>query len=273
MISYGTRRRLNATLALGLILVIWAALSILEVVLFDTPFLSGWLLLATLVLLTCFNARKKLPFLPLGSAATWLQFHIYIGFLSAALFCLHIDWRVPNGALETALALIFVVVALSGMLGLLLSRTFPSRLTTRGETVLFERIPVHIAGLRDEARALALQSVEETNTTTVADFYGDRLAGFFQGPKNVLRHLLQSDRPRRLLIDEVRALERYATPREVEFLELLADRVRRKNDLDYQYAMQAVLKAWLFVHVPLTYSLLLLVVIHTVLVHAFDGGI
>ena len=40
---------------------------------------SGWLLLALLLGLTFFNARKKLPFVPLLSASHWLQAHIYLG--------------------------------------------------------------------------------------------------------------------------------------------------------------------------------------------------
>src|SRR5665213_3087314 len=37
------------------------------------PFLTGWVLLAVMLVLALFNARKKLPFLPLGRAETWLQ--------------------------------------------------------------------------------------------------------------------------------------------------------------------------------------------------------
>ena len=43
---------------------------------------TGWLLLALVLGLTFFNARKKLPFLPLLSASTWLQAHIYLGWLA-----------------------------------------------------------------------------------------------------------------------------------------------------------------------------------------------
>jgi len=48
--------------------------------------------------------------------------------------------------------------------------------------------------------------------------------------------------------------------------------VRQKDGLDYHYALQLVLKGWLFTHIPLTYSLLLLTLVHVVLVFAFSGG-
>ena len=137
--------------------------------------------------------------------------------------------------------------------------------------MLFERIPALMAELREETEDLVVQSVEETNTTIVANFYQERLAWFFQGPRHRIRHLLLSDRPRRAMLDEVSALERYGTSREIEFLEMLGERIERKNELDFRYSLQAVLKGWLFVHIPATYSMLLLAVVHIIVVHAFDG--
>ena len=42
--------------------------------------------------------------------------------------------------------------------------------------------------------------------------------------------------------------------------------------LPFQYASQRLLKLWLFVHIPLTYSLLVWTVAHIVLVFAYSGG-
>ena len=60
--------------------------------------------------------------------------------------------------------------------------------------------------------------------------------------------------------------------KERESLERLSDLVCQKDDLDYHHALQATLKGWLFVHIPLTYSLWILVVLHLVLAYAFTGG-
>ena len=271
MISFSARRRANLAVTVVLLALSWLVLAVLDVVLYDTAFLSGWTLAGLLVLLSAFNTRKKLPFLALGTGASWLQFHIYAGIFSAVLFCYHVEFRIPNGALEITLAVLFMIVSASGVVGLVLTRTLPPRLTTRGETVLFDRIPALIAELRQETEDLVVQSVEETNTTTVANFYMERLAWFFRGPRHGISHFLLSDRPRRALLEEVVALERYGTSREIEFLEMLSKRIELKSDLDFRYALQAVLKGWLFVHIPATYSLLLLAVVHVIVVHAFDG--
>jgi hypothetical protein len=49
--------------------------------------------------------------------------------------------------------------------------------------------------------------------------------------------------------------------------------VRQKDGLDYHHALQLTLKLWLFVHIPLTYSLLIFSLVHLVLVYAFAGGV
>jgi hypothetical protein len=42
--------------------------------------------------------------------------------------------------------------------------------------------------------------------------------------------------------------------------------------LDYHRALQLALKLWLFVHIPLTYGLLIFTALHIVLVFGFSGG-
>ena len=43
---------------------------------------TGLALFAVILFLTLFNARKKIPFLPVLKASTWMQLHIYIGFFT-----------------------------------------------------------------------------------------------------------------------------------------------------------------------------------------------
>ncbi len=241
--------------------------------LYDGSFLSGWLLLGTMIFLVLLNVRKKVAALPLGASAAWVQFHIYAGFLAIVLFVVHVGLRIPDGWLETALEIVFVLVAGSGVVGLAISRSFARRLTRRGEEVVFERIPIFIAQLREEAEDLALRSAKETGSTTIADFYIDRLMLFFSAPRNFPFHLMDSNRALFALLTDIGDMERYLNPKEREFSEQLRWLVQKKDELDYHYALQATLKGWLFVHVPLTYGLLILVVLHVVLVFALTGSL
>ena len=67
-------------------------------------------------------------------------------------------------------------------------------------------------------------------------------------------------------------MRRYLNEQERATLEKLAQLVRQKDGLDYHHAVQTTLKLWLFVHVPLTYGLMIFSLMHIVLVFAFSGG-
>lgn len=235
-------------------------------------YLTGWALFAVILALTVFNARKKLPFLPLLSSETWLQFHIYAGLITGGLFAAHISYRWPTGWFEGVLAWLYAFVMLSGFYGLFLSRTIPKRLTTRGGEVLFERIPAIRRALADHAEALALKSVADAKSTTIADFYARELKEFFGGTRNLMLHYLEVRSPVQRLMNRIDDLNRYLSAPERATLGEIADLVRQKDGLDYHYALQLSLKLWLFTHIPLTYSLLLWTLAHIVIVFAFSGG-
>ena len=235
-------------------------------------FLSGWLLLATVVFLALYNVRRKLRMLPLGSNTAWLGLHLFAGWLSIVLFGLHIAWQLPQGWLETTLALLYVLVAGSGVAGILLSRSLAKRLTRRGEEVIFERIPAFRAQLQSQAEALALESGRTTDSSTISDWYLTHLADFFSGPKHFWQHLVASDRPLFELLQQLDDMERYMNDSEQEFAQKLREFAIKKDDLDFHHALQGTLKGWLFVHVPFTYGLLILAVPHLVLAYAFSGG-
>jgi hypothetical protein len=236
----------------------------------DYAFLTGWALLAGMFVLTIYNARKKLPFLPLGKSETWLQIHIYLGFFTTLLFLIHLNFRLPHGWFEITLAWQFVLVSGSGMVGLCFSRVLPRRLATRGGEVIFEKIPMLRHALKSEAEKLALGA--EAKSPVIAEFYARRLAGFFAGPTNCWLHLAESRRPLNALLAEIEDLRRTGSDAERATLEKLATLVRQKDGLDYHRALQLTLKLWLFVHIPLTYGLLIFTALHIVLVFGFSGG-
>jgi len=233
-------------------------------------FLTGWALLAGMFVLTIYNVRKKLPFLPLGKSETWLQIHIYLGFFTTLLFLIHLNFRLPHGWFEITLAWLFVLVSGSGMVGLFFSRTLPRRLATRGGEAIFEKIPALRHAVKTGAENLALGA--EAKSPIIAEFYTQRLAPFFAGPQNLWLHLVESRRPLNALIAELDDLRRFANETEKATLEKLAALVRQKDGLDYHRALQFALRLWLFVHIPLTYGLLIFTVLHVVLVFGFSGG-
>jgi len=264
-------RKILLLLALATVLLIAEAIG--STALFTTGLATGWLLLVLVVGLALYNVRKKFPFLPLGSAATWLQIHIYVSLFSGILFLLHLQWQLPRGIFEIVLALLFSAVFVSGLIGLLVSRVFASRMSIRPGEFLFQRISPMRHQLLNQVERLVIQCMETTESTGVPDFYARRLKSYFERPRHFWHHLILSNRPVSLLLSEIQSLERYLNETERDVMRQIGEFVKQKDDLDYHFAHQATLRYWLFAHVPLTYALLCFAAIHVVLVYAFSGAL
>jgi hypothetical protein len=235
-------------------------------------YLTGWALFALVLFLTAYNARKKLPFLPLVSSRAWLRAHSWLGMATGLLFMVHLRWRLPSGPFEACLGALFVAVTVSGLAGWWLSRVLPRRLTSAGGEVPFERIPAIRRALRERAEALVITGIPATGATTLADFYASRLSGFFAGPANFGPHLFGSRHALNSLLEDLGEVKKYLNHGEKSAAIELAALVREKDALDLHRSMQLVLKGWLFVHIPLTYGMLAFIAVHVVLVYAYAGG-
>jgi hypothetical protein len=266
------RRLRNASLAAGLFAVIALSVQLHHVALRDASFLSGWLLVAAFVVLALYNARKKIPVVPLGASASWMQLHIYLGLIAGGLFVLHVGTGLPSGVLETVLWACTLGLIASGLVGLAITRLAPKGLTEHGERLIFERIPRLRRTLAEEVRADVEASTADGRATALADYYRDRLHGYFSRPRHLPQHLLGSRVPVQRLCREVRALERYLRGADAERLAAIEERIVAKDNLDYQYAWQGLLKGWLFVHLPLTYATAVFAVVHVGLVYAFASA-
>jgi hypothetical protein len=274
MKSFTQRRTFSICVTVLTAIIVLAVYTIGSGTLRQHGFLSGWILLALIVFLALYNVRKALPFLPLGSSASWLQFHIYCGFLTFLMFAIHVRFAVPNGVFECSLALIYLSVFLSGIIGLYMSRTYPRRLTDLGNEVIFEHIPVVRRQLQDQIESLLLKCNSEAATSALAEFYKDRIRPFIVGQHDVVSHLIRGSSWRyRSLVRAIADQNRYLNDDERQVLTEVESLVSRKHQVDTQYALQGALKMWLFFHIPATYALLIFAVFHSVLVHAWSGGV
>jgi len=237
-----------------------------------STFATGWALLLLMFFLAAYGAKKKLPFLPLGKSSSWLQVHLYAGLLTIFLLMLHVGLRFPDGAVELTLYFLYLGVALSGVLGIVLDRTLPKRLRAAGEPILFDRIPGMRRNVLDRAEALVLGAVESTGSVTLAEIYASRLRPFFSGRRNEIAHLLGAGFILAEVLDEVDDAYRYADDAEKKVLDELKILVREKNVLDANHAFQWALRTWLFVHVPLTGALLIVASTHAALAYVFRGA-
>ena len=240
-----------------------------ETALHPTTYLTGWMLLVTVVFLSLYNARKKLTYPPLFKASSWMQVHIYAGYLAVVIFFLHTNAQVPNGSFEIILYLIFVLIAFSGVFGLYLQRTLPARLAHNDQEVIFERIPQFIKQFREQAQSLVIKAVANEDSSILEQFYYRNMRHFMAAPRNFWTHIFKTSRDQNAMQKKLQSEYRYMNANEIEIAEQLVLIIEQKHDLDFHYALQKVLKLWLFVHIPLTFSLLALLVVHLILVYAF----
>ena len=90
------------------------------------------------------------------------------------------------------------------------------------------------------------------------DLYTNQLREFFQEQRNFTAHLVGSQRPLKRLTDEIDHLSSYVDPQSQDKLAAIRKLVVEKDRLDFAHVYLALTKAWQFVHVPVTYVLVVL---------------
>jgi hypothetical protein len=272
MNRFARRRIRNSVLTLLALAVVWVWVRAKEASLEQSAFGTGYLLLSALGFLALYNVRKKLPFLPLGTSTAWLQWHLYVGMGSIGVFALHAGPALPNGILESALAVTYWSTVASGIAGLYFTRVIPAQLSRIGQEAIYEQIPALRRAVWRRADEVVLGSVAASGATTLAEFYSGRLHAYFARPRRLWYQLRPTTAARRGLLSEIQDVRRYLADQEQPACEELFALVRRKDELDFQEARQKLLKVWLFVHIGLSYVLVLLAVLHGLLALAFRGG-
>jgi len=236
----------------------------------DPVYFDGWVLSTLLGLQFLYRLKKNHPrWLP-GNSILWMRFHIYCGFCLVLVFAIHTRLSLPDSGLEWALWMLFLLVALSGLLGTYLTQTIPIRLEQYDAQMELEGISPLRSALAQRAAMVATQSVGDTGTLAVAQFHAGTLHDFFSAPRNFWSHLRGSRRPLRRLLFEVESMERDLGPDGKGTIDEIRGLVEEKNGLDFQHAHRLALKAWLFVHVPASTALIVMTILHVTVVYAYS---
>lgn len=265
------RRLVASAVTLVVATIMWLLLEQVRRNLGDAAMASGWALLISVVALYALGMRKRWYRPWLGPVAAWLQFHTYTGVFAFIVFCMHVGWPV-RGIFEIALAATFVFISASGGWLLWQSRRVPRLLSAIGRDYRFEDIPIVQSELAAEAHRLVLQSTRSSAGATIAEYYERRLLGFFHSRRSWLFRCLPTGVKRRQLLRELTDLNRYLDSQSLGFGQQLAELVVRKDDTDFHRALQSRLRFLVACHVALTWSLLLMIVVHVVLVLRFQGA-
>jgi hypothetical protein len=131
---------------------------------------------------------------------------------------------------------------------------------------------VHAAATKTDPAAAEFALPSTPHEAWIMDLYSNHLRDFFLGPRNFVAHVIGSRRPLKRITDEIDNLYRYVDKQSQEKLDIIRDLVIEKDRLDFARVFLGLNKAWLFVHVPVTYSLIVLAVLHVLAVYSFSSG-
>lgn len=276
LIRWGTLGLLIAAISGGLFWLVWIYGNGLR----DPRYLDGWILAGGMLLQLYFHAAIKSRRLSPNAAVRWRKLHIFLGYLLIAAFVSHSDFSLPDTTFEWLLWAGFVLVTVSGIFGVYLAWSLKAQ-GRIDESVSYDRIPalraqlardVHAAVAETDPAAAQIPLPGMPHDAWIADLYANHLQDFFSGPSNFAAHLIGSQRPLKRLTEEIDGLSSYVDRQGQEKLAAIKSLVVEKDRLDFARAHLWFTKAWLFVHVPVTYALIALTVLHVLVVYAFASG-
>jgi hypothetical protein len=284
--SEGIRALANYAMRSGIFWLVCASGSVLWLVwlygsgLRDPRYLDGWMIASAMSLQLYFHISIKTGTMAPKAAMRWRKIHIFLGYLLIAGFLSHTDFSLPDNGFEWALWMGFVLITLSGIFGTYLSWALKAKRKV-DERIKFEQIPVRYGELaweiqttvnKTDQAAAALALPVAPYDAWIMDLYTSQLREFFLGHRNFIAHLIGSQRPVKRMTDEIDRLSLYVDQQAQDKLAIIRELVVEKDRLDFARVYLGMTKGWLFVHVPVTYTLIVLVPLHVVVVYSFSSG-
>jgi hypothetical protein len=201
------------------------------------------------------------------SRAVWLKGHIWLGLLSFVLILCHSGLRF-GGSFEQVLYAVYLLVVLTGIFGLILQQFVP-RLMTRAVPceVPFEQIHYICAALRDKADMQIDDKCKCSVAATSArirQWYTNEMRPFLAWPLERKSLLNDAAKTGRMLAD----LRELPGAREQSLPDLLArleEYCSERRRLARQESLHWLLHSWLYVHVPLSYAMTVMMLAHVVM--------
>jgi hypothetical protein len=243
----------------------------------DPRYLDGWLLAGGIGLQFLLHVALKAARLSPASLRRLRRFHIFTGSLLVFVFGYHLSFTLPDTAMEWTLAGCFTVISLSGILG---SCTSSARLRTGTEYTSSERIAARHSQLASEA-ASALESAQDDGPTLslpappyqawLRELHDGHVSGFLTARPGVFALITASHSRLQPVMAAIDQLKPYLDTAANMKLATIRGLVIEKHELDRARVRLIVPAVWLFIHVSLTYSLIVLTVLHVVVAYAFSS--
>lgn len=227
----------------------------------DSPAQIAWGVAGAIliVVLAFFGIRKRRYRSTLGTLRQWLRWHIFLGLVVIVVLLVHSGGRFHDRVAVTALLLLAIVV-ISGAIGALLYATLPRLLNEVESDVTAEEMSEQLNDLLRQmsriasSRSAAFQNVYNALARETTPPF---LAGWRLIATNVQR---RRDVERRSQLLATVPKEEQDALREMLVLSRQREELLRRLIVQQRY--KNILQAWLYVHVPFTFALLIVAALH-----------
>ena len=212
-----------------------------------------------ILLLAFFGIRKRAYRSTFGTLEQWLQSHIYLGLLVMVILLFHTGGRFNDRVAVTALLLVAIVVA-SGIAGAILYAAVPRFLTEVESNLTADEISEQVNDLLRQMVRIASErsaAFQDVFNELAREALPPLLAGWrLVGP----RHERKRETQRRAQL--VAAVPKEEQDELRQMLVLSRQRQELLHRLVIQQRYKNILEAWLYVHVPFTFALLIIAALH-----------
>jgi hypothetical protein len=225
----------------------------------------GTIGLGLIVVLMVYGIRKRSYKSSWGTMEGWLHAHIYIGLIAVCAALLHSGFRFHDKIAVVALVFL-ALVALSGIWGAILYTVVPPKLSALEG-------PLSSAQLADQINELGrtMAGLAAGKSESFRSIYDELSAAEKPAALAGWRSLSEGHLKKRLARDPAGAFDRYVgsvpVAEQPELTQLLAS-AHQRNDLHdrliHRQRYINLMGAWLYLHVPLSFALLVALAAHVI---------
>lgn len=208
-----------------------------------------------LVVALAYGVRRRTLFIrAAGPSRGYLLAHVYGGALFLLLALMHSGFTLPEGVITWILWVLGLWVVGTGFLGVAIQKWCSASLAQLGTEVQLGRIGELSESLRGQAEQVAREA-----GGLIQDFYVSELAPAMEAPRFRWRSLTGFVRDRNQRFGYMRSV---VAPERQDNLEELRRLVRARAEMDVHFALQSVLRRWLWLHVPTAVMLAAVLALH-----------
>ena len=215
--------------------------------------------LVSIALLAIFGVRKRSYRSQFGTVEQWLRFHIDLGLLSVVILLLHSGFRFHDKIALAAFVLVIIVVS-SGIVGAVLYATIPRVMTDAGCNLPAAKVSEEINAL-----AKSMAEIASNHSPAFGKVFQTLMEASEPGPLAGWRLVFSRGVLRRVNGDLGPLVASVPQGEQVELRRMMLIGRQRQELLLRLMAQQRyenMLKAWLYVHVPFTFALMVVAVAH-----------